>query len=150
MWFMNKIANPFVRLILRSPVHGLMSAAVLLITYRGRKTGQEYTLPAQYARDRNNIYIIPGYPEKKTWWHNLKNGMDVTLLLKGQILCGRGTLLERQADEDEMLNALSLYLQRFPSSAKIHNVRLGEGGRPNAEDLHHAIQSIKLVRVKLN
>jgi hypothetical protein len=47
MWFMNKIANPFVRLILRSPLHGLFSAALLLITYLGRKSAKEYTLPCQ-------------------------------------------------------------------------------------------------------
>ncbi len=47
MWFMNKVANPFVRLILRSPLHGTMSAGLLLITYHGRKSGKEYTLPVQ-------------------------------------------------------------------------------------------------------
>src|SRR5262245_26793300 len=76
MWFMNKFANPFVKLILRSPLHGLMSAAVLLVSYRGRKSGKKYTLPVQYVQDGNNIYIVPGYPEKKTWWHNLEGGKD--------------------------------------------------------------------------
>ncbi len=77
MWFMNKIANPFVKLILRSPLHGWMSAAVLLITYRGRKSGKEYTLPVQYVQDGNNVYIVPGFAEKKTWWRNLKGGADL-------------------------------------------------------------------------
>jgi len=95
MWFMNKIANPFVRLILRSPLHDWISAAVLLITYHGRKSGKEYTLPIQYVQDGNHIYIIPGYAEKKTWWRNLKGGMDVQLTIKGQTRSGKGILLER-------------------------------------------------------
>jgi hypothetical protein len=67
MWFMNKFANPFVRLILRSPLHGLMSAALLLISYRGRKSGRKYSLPVQYVQDGNQIYIVPDAPEQKTW-----------------------------------------------------------------------------------
>ena len=73
LWFMNKIANPLVCLVLRSSLHRLMSATLLLITYRGRKTGREYSLPVQYAQAGNLIYIMPGLPEQKTWWRNLKN-----------------------------------------------------------------------------
>jgi hypothetical protein len=41
MWLMNKIANPFVGWILRSPLDGMMSADVLLITCCERKSGKE-------------------------------------------------------------------------------------------------------------
>ncbi len=150
MWFMNKIANPFVKIVLRSPLHKWMSAAVLLITYRGRKSGKEYTLPVQYVQDGNNIYIVPGYPEKKTWWQNLKDGLDVRLLLKGQTRCGWGIILDCESNLKEIIGAFGLYLQRFPSSAKIYNVRIEEEGLPNMEDLHTAVKSIKMVRVELN
>jgi deazaflavin-dependent oxidoreductase (nitroreductase family) len=150
MWFMNHIANPFVRLILRSPLHGLFSPALLLITYRGRKSGKEYTLPVQYVQDGNNIYIVPGYAEKKTWWRNLRCGMDVQLRLKGQTMCGAGILLEREADEEEILKGFGLYLQRFPPSAKIHNVRIEADGRLSPDDLREAVKRIKMIRVKLN
>jgi deazaflavin-dependent oxidoreductase (nitroreductase family) len=149
MWFMNKIANPFVKLILRSPLHGWMSAAVLLITYRGRKSGKEYTLPVQYVQDGNHVYIVPGYAEKKTWWRNLKGGADVRLRLKGQTLSGVGILLERESDAEEILKAFGLYLQRFPPSAKIHNVRIEADGYPNADDLLKAAEDILMIRVVL-
>ena len=150
MWFMNHIANPFVRLILRSPLHGLFSSALLLITYHGRKSGKEYTLPVQYVQDGNNIYIVPGYAEKKTWWRNLEGGMDVQLRLKGQTMRGRGILLEREADAEEILKWFGFYLQRFPPSAKIHNVRVEADGRLNPDDLREAVKTIKIIRVKLN
>ena len=149
MWFMNKIINPLMRLMLRSPLHGWMSAAVLLITYRGRKSGQEHTLPVQYVQDASNIYIVPGYAEKKTWWHNLKGGLEVRLRLKGQTLSGYGTLLQPEAEAEEILRAFGLYLQRFPASANLHHVRLAADGQPNLEDLREAVKAIKLVRVQL-
>ena len=149
MWFMNKIANPFVRLILRSSLHGMLSATLLLITYRGRKSEKEYTLPVQYVQDGNHIYIIPGYEEKKTWWRNLKGGMHVQLTLKGQTLSGYGILLEHETDAEEILKAFSLYLQRFPPSAKIHNVRIEADGRPNLEDTRTASTEIQMISVEL-
>jgi deazaflavin-dependent oxidoreductase (nitroreductase family) len=147
MWFMNNIANPFVKLILRSPFHAWMSAAVLLITYRGRKSGREYTLPVQYVQDGDHIYIFPGYAEKKTWWRNLKGGADVQVLLKGQTRRGRGILLERDADAEEILEAFGLYLRQFPPSAKIHHVRFEADGGVNADDLREAVKSILMIKV---
>jgi deazaflavin-dependent oxidoreductase (nitroreductase family) len=149
MWFMNKIVNPFMKLILRSPLHGWMSAAVLLITYRGRKSGKEYSLPVQYVQDGNHIYIVPGFAEKKTWWRNLKGGADVQVTLKGQTVPGYGILLERDADAKEILKAFGLYIQQIPQSAKIHNVHIEANGQPNPNDLAKAAEAILMIRVAL-
>lgn len=149
MWFMNKIANPFVTLILRSPLHAWMSAALLLITYRGRKSGQEYTLPVQYVQDGNAVYIVPGFAEKKVWWRNLKGGTDVQVMLKGQTRSGRGILLERETDMAAILKGFGLYLRQFPSLAKMHNVRIEEDGRFNADDLRKATEGVVMIEVIL-
>ena len=150
MWFMNKIANPLVKLILLSPFHGLMSASVLILTYRGCRSGKEYMLPVQYVQDGNNLFIVPGDAEKKTWWRNFKDGLDVLLRLKGQFLSGCGILIEYEANAEEIIKGLGLYFQRFPLSAKIYKVRIGLDGQPNPADLLDAAKTIKMIRVKLN
>jgi len=147
MWFMNKIANPFVKLILRSPLHGWMSAAVLLITYRGRNSGKEFTLPVQYVQDGNHVYIVPGFAEKKVWWRNLKGGMDVQVTLKGQTKPGRGILLEHETDMEAILKGFDLYLKQFPSLAKMHNVRIEADGQFNADDLLKAVKTVMMIKV---
>lgn len=149
MWFMNKIANPFVKLILRSPLYGWMSAALLLITYRGRKSGKEYTLPVQYVQDGSHIYIVPGYAEKKVWWRNLKGGMTVRLTLKGQTKSGVGILLDHDADAEAIAKGFGLYLRQFPSLAKSHHVRIEADGQPNPDDLVKAVKDILMIKVVL-
>jgi deazaflavin-dependent oxidoreductase (nitroreductase family) len=149
MWFMNNIANPFVRLVLRSPLHGLFSAALLLITYHGRKSGKEYTLPVQYAPNGNIIYIVPGLPEQKTWWRNLKGGLPVSITLRGQVLSGEGRLLDPQSDAPEMATGFGLYLQHFPSLAKYHGVHIEADGSFNADDLREAAEKAVIARVEL-
>ena len=44
MWF-----NPIVIGLLRSPLHGVMSASTALFTLRGRQSGRSITLPANYT-----------------------------------------------------------------------------------------------------
>jgi deazaflavin-dependent oxidoreductase (nitroreductase family) len=149
MWFMNKIANPFVRLILRSPLHGIMSAMLLLITYRGRKSGKEYTLPVQYVQDKRLIYVVPGAPERKTWWRNLRGGAPVQITLRGKTLPGNSLRLDPTTDAEAIATGLRLYLQRFPALAQTHHIRIEADGTCNAADLRQAAASLVMVRVEL-
>ena len=149
MWFMKNIVNPLMRLILNSPLHGMMSGGLLLITYRGRKSGKEYTLPVQYAQDGKKIYIIPGMPEQKTWWRNLKGGLPVRLTLRGQVVNGNGIVLEQPGDAAEILTASELSLQRSTQLARMYDVRIEADGSLNADDLRKAAEKIIITKVDL-
>jgi hypothetical protein len=73
-WIVSRSVQALVRLILRSPLHTWLSAVLLLLTDRGRKSGREYTLPVQYAQDGNKLYLVPGTTQQKTWWRNSQGG----------------------------------------------------------------------------
>lgn len=149
MWFMNKIANPFVRLILRSPLHGIMSASVMLITYTGCKSGKEYTLPVQFASENHTINIVPGNANKKTWWRNLRREPAMKLWMAGVAKSGRAVVLEGDFQVSLITQLLTTYLLRFPPSAKMRNIRIDQDGRVNQEDVERAAQSTVIVRVDL-
>jgi hypothetical protein len=149
MWFMNNIVNPLMRLILNSPLHGMMSAGLLLISYRGRKSGKEYTLPVQYTQDGKKIYIIPGMPEQKTWWRNLKGGLPVRLTLRGQVVNGNGIILEQPRDAAEILTASELSLKRSAQLARMYGVRIEADGSLNPDDLRKLAEKIIITRVDL-
>ena len=150
MWFMNKITNPIVRLILRSRLYRLLSSSLLLISYRGRKSGKEYTLPVQYAQTGNYIYILPGMPEQKTWWRNLKAGAPVRVTLAGQTVAGSGKLLEPESELETIVKGFDLYLQRFPALAKSFQVGSDTTGQFNDGDLRAACAGLVMVRVDLS
>jgi deazaflavin-dependent oxidoreductase (nitroreductase family) len=147
---MNKILNPLVCMILSSPLHGMMSATLLLITYKGRKSGKEYSLPVQYVQDNRTIYIVVGMPEKKTWWRNLRYGAKVKLWLTGNNVIGDAIVLEGEDEAESIAKALNLYLRRFPPAAKKHGIRLGNDGSFNQDDIRREASSTILVRVNLS
>jgi hypothetical protein len=99
----NRIVNPALITILRSPIHGLASGRVALITYTGRRSGREYTIPCFY-RDKGDEVTIPvGWPERKVWWHNLTgDGGPVRLLVQGHELRGHA-IATRDAGRDALV-----------------------------------------------
>jgi deazaflavin-dependent oxidoreductase (nitroreductase family) len=77
-----RVQNPFMKWLLRSPLHGAVSGMYLLITFTGRKSGKVYTTPVQYHRDGDRILVITSRAYK--WWKNLEGGASVRLRLRGQ------------------------------------------------------------------
>jgi hypothetical protein len=47
LWIFS-VMNPFMKGLLRSPLHRLLSGTLMLLTYTGRKTGKQYTIPIDY------------------------------------------------------------------------------------------------------
>src|SRR5437868_7291582 len=88
-----QIANIFVGLLLRSPMHRPMSTNLLLLTYTGRKSGRYYHLPCGYRRERSTVTLVAGNP----WWRNLRGGAPVVLRIAGEDLSGIAAPVEDNA-----------------------------------------------------
>jgi hypothetical protein len=46
------------KLVLRSPAHGVVSKTILLITFTGRKSGKTYTTPVSYSQFDDQVYVF--------------------------------------------------------------------------------------------
>jgi hypothetical protein len=81
----NRAVNPLVRWLIRSPLHGLASRRIALITYTGRRSGHRYTIPVGYKMAGVDVTITVGSPDRKVWWRSL-TGTDapVELVVRGQ------------------------------------------------------------------
>ena len=44
--------NAGMRFILRSPLHGMVSKTITLISFTGRKSGKAYSTPVSYSQNR--------------------------------------------------------------------------------------------------
>src|SRR5881392_885041 len=86
---MNRTVNPALRAVLRSPAHRVASRQFALLTYTGRKSGHEYTIPVLYRDKGDEVTIAVGWPERKVWWRNLTGaGGPVRLLIRGNEVRG--------------------------------------------------------------
>ena len=86
---MNRTMNPVLQTVLRSRAHGLASGRLALITYTGRKSRREYTIPVLYRDKGDEVTIGVGWPDRKVWWRNLTGaGGPVSMVVRGERLRG--------------------------------------------------------------
>jgi hypothetical protein len=75
------VINPIMKFLLRSPVHGLWSDSLMLITFTGRKSGRRFTTPVRYIKTGETVRCFTA--AENQWWRNLRTGARVELLIKG-------------------------------------------------------------------
>jgi len=135
--------NSFIRFILYSPLHGLLSNNTMLITVTGRKTGRLITTPVNYVRDNNVLWIISKRDRK--WWRNLRGGAPVYLNLRGKKdVKGFAEVI---LNPEMVVTKLAHYIQRIPYSARSLGIRM-EAGKPNIDDLARVAREWLIVSIK--
>lgn len=115
---LGKIANAVVGGLLRSPLHRLLSGSTDLVRYTGRRSGRRVTTPTQYARRGDDVIILVGDPEAKTWWRNFETIHDIDVLLQRRWIPMAARAVVGADEPKTIAPLLEVYLQRFPSAAR--------------------------------
>jgi deazaflavin-dependent oxidoreductase (nitroreductase family) len=140
MWY-----NPMMIWLLRSPLHGLISNHVMLLTVTGRKTGKSISTPINYLRDGDTLWVVSWRDRK--WWRNLRGGGEVQVLLADKAVQARGQVVE---EEKAVAQSLYDYYQKAPKIAKYVQVGLDPSGQPIRADCDCAAQKMVTVRIDLS
>jgi deazaflavin-dependent oxidoreductase (nitroreductase family) len=139
-----KLYNPMVIWLLRSPLHRFLDKNTMVITVSGRKSGKLYTLPVSYIRDGETLLVIS--QKDRTWWKNLQGGAKVTVFVQGHTLQARG---ETFTGTETAANILLQILQRFPAYQRLLHLPLAANGQPeHPEDLTRVAQEHVFVRMR--
>lgn len=140
MWF-----NPMIVWLLKSPLHGMISKGMILVTVTGRKSGKSISTPTNYLRDGNTLWVISWRDRK--WWRNLRGGAQVRALLAGKSVEGRGQVIE---EEKAVAQSLFGYYRNIPQLAKHVQIGLDAAGLPVAADCERAAHKMVMVRIDLH
>jgi hypothetical protein len=108
-----------------------------------------YELPVQFARDGNRIWILPGSPERKTWWRNLRGGAEVDLVLAGHGIHGHAMVIDRSR-QPEFAEGLTAYLRAVPRARRALGLPKHASPGPGETELRQISDSAVLVRVDLD
>jgi hypothetical protein len=108
-----------------------------------------YELPVQFARDGNRIWILPGSPERKTWWRNLRGGADVDLVMAGHDIHGHAIVIDRSR-QPEFAKGLTAYLRAVPQARRALGLPKQASPDPGDTEMRQISDSAVLVRVDLD
>ncbi len=101
---LQKLYNFVVVSILSSPLHGVMSRSIMLLIYRGCRSGRAFTTLISYVRD--GVDLLAAASCEHAWWKNLRGSAAVRVRFRGQELEGKGWILEGEAAEETLLYIL--------------------------------------------
>ncbi len=142
--FMKMVGNPFMKAILHSPPHPLLSKSTAIVSVTGRKSGKVYSFPVNYQREGEIVWIVS--MRHRSWWKNLRGGAKMWLRLAGQEYEGWGEVFETKLEVEVHLGE---YLRLQPTYAKYFDVGFDSEGKLVAEDIATAAQNRVVVRVTL-
>ena len=135
--------NHTMKLILRSPIHGVVSKTILLITFTGRKSGKIYTTPVSYSQQNDQVYVFT----HATWWKNLRRGTPITLRIRGHEFQG---LAEPVVEDKKAVAAgLMAHLRKVPSDARYYGVTFDDHKNPRAEEVENAAQTVVMICIQI-
>jgi len=135
--------NSAMKFVLRSPMHGMISKTILLITFTGRMSGKTYTTPVDYSQDDDQVYIFT----HADWWKNLRGGAPVSLRIRGQELQGLAEAIAE--DKGAIATGLAAHLHKVPSDAKYYSVTFDDHKNPRIEEVEQAAQTVVMIRIRL-
>jgi deazaflavin-dependent oxidoreductase (nitroreductase family) len=137
------LVNRAMKLVLRSPLHGMVSKTILLITFTGRKSGKTYTTPVSYSQSGDQLTLFT----HAGWWKNLPAGTTVSLRLRGRDL--QGLTEPVVGDQQAIAAGLDAHLRQVPFDAKYYGVTFAEDHTPNPEEIARAAQNAVMIRIHL-
>jgi deazaflavin-dependent oxidoreductase (nitroreductase family) len=139
--------NPLVVAVLRSPLHFLLSSALVLLTVTGRRSGRHYAIPVGYQRDGEELVVMVSVAKKKQWWRNYYEPAPVSVRVRGVDRTGRAELVAPGSEEFRALTEQTL--RRVPWMRRVFHVEFDPHTGLRTDQLDLLGEEIAIVRIRL-
>ncbi|HEX2141180.1 MAG TPA: nitroreductase/quinone reductase family protein [Candidatus Limnocylindria bacterium] len=127
----SRAQNFFPNLILRSPLHPVLSGKYTIIEFTGRKSGRKYSTPVAYVKEGERILMTTDSP----WWRNMSGGAPVKVWVGGRRREGTATAV---TDPERSAAILRMLVDAIPSYAGPAELAR-EGGRVSDAEIARAV-----------
>ncbi|WP_212568081.1 hypothetical protein [Mycobacterium colombiense] len=137
-------ANAVVRPLLKSPLHGLVSSRLMLLSYVGGKTGNNYTFAIGYFPWDDGDVLVSS---TANWPMALSSARNIRVLIKREWFTATPTAIRQ---DDQKAAILAEFASRNgPKAAKGLMLGLPGDRQPDAQELLAAAAKTTLVRFAL-
>ena len=137
-WVFQNVINPLTGLILRSPLHALLSGRLVLLSYTGHKSGKQFTTPVGYALADDGVLLQTA----SAWKKNFARPTNVRVRLRGREYTG---VAQAIVDEAGLVDAYRQILRTAPGYASVMGVKAGPDGQPDRDSIEQARQAGNVV-----
>lgn len=141
-----RFVNPALKFLLGTPLAGPARKQLMVLGFKGRKTGNQYSIPVSAHHIDNQLYALAG----AAWTRNFRNGAAAEVLHDGKKTAMRGELIEDPAVFAELAHRAA---EAEAYGVKRAQRMMGLGFRdqriPTLDEFKEAAEREHLVAVKL-
>ena len=138
------VVGPVMWMLLRSPLHGLISRQLMLLIFSGRRCGKRY----EVVVGRHELGDALVVPSASRWRFNLRDGAPVEVTLGGIRRAGRAELVE---NPDEVALVYGKLLDKVGiRGAQRVGLKVNVDRKPTLDELKVALVDHGAVRVILD
>ena len=131
LWF---LINPFVALLARSPLHFIISHQVLVIQFKGKRSGKSYLVPVSYHEHDSSYTCVT--LRSNIWWRNLKGLSHTKIWLQGKLT---DVKIDLEFNNDQIVEStLRDLVTNNRVDAYFAKIKLNKDGLPDTDDLSNA------------
>ncbi|MCU1643099.1 MAG: hypothetical protein JWN03_3374 [Nocardia sp.] len=127
-----RTGDAFMRRVLRSPMHRMVSGKLLIVTVIGRKSGHVYENPVGYAE--SDGYVLIGTAAK--WYRNLRPGEPVRITLRRTVIEADWEVIR---EEEVAAECYRIILEVNPTHGRFAGISLTPDGSVNRDELRKAL-----------
>jgi hypothetical protein len=141
-----KLINPITIAIANSFLHGLISANIIVLYFKGIKTGKDYAIPVSYLENpEGRLSCVTDRPF--IWWRNLVNLEKIKLLYKGNLIEAE---VDIEVDDNKLiadqLEALCLHSRIDGWFAEVGY----KNGKPIRKDVEKTAGKMTLIQLRID
>jgi hypothetical protein len=138
-----RVVNPILRLLLHTPLMGPAGKQLMVVTFKGRKSGRQYSIPVSAHQIDNNLYALTGAP----WKQNFRDGATAQVLHGGKTTSMRGELIQdRAAVADLYRRSAETYGAK--EAARMMGMKFRDQQMPTLEDFTEAVDREHLAGIR--
>jgi hypothetical protein len=139
-----RVVNPVLRRFLGTPLAGSARKQMMVVSFKGRKSGRSYSIPLSAHMIDNQLYALTSAP----WKNNFRDGADAQVLHDGKRTRMRGELITDPATVADVSHrcAQSYGVKR---AQRLMGLRFRDDRVPTLEEFTEAARRERMTAIKL-
>ena len=143
---LGRVVNPVIKVLLRSPLHRAFSRHLMLLAFRGRKSGKMYEVVVG-RHEVDGALLVPTGTTGRLWRLNFRGGTTTEITLGGVRRRGWGELIE---EPNEVARIHQLLLDRIGlKNARRLGLKVNVNREPTDDELKSTLAGRGVVRIEL-
>jgi hypothetical protein len=139
-----RVMNPAVKFLLRTPLAGGLKRQMMVLNFKGRKSGRQFSVPVSAHRLDNALYALAN----AGWTANFADGANADVLHAGKTTPMRGELIRDPATVGDLAYRTA---QSYgaKTAQRMMGLKFRDDTMPSLQDFTEAAAREKMKAVKL-